>query len=233
MGEITKVVFTGVEGSGKSLEMAKQARTLVYRNARWFKKTRVVRPIVSNMKFSEKFHLLAEKNRVPIIYYTTLSELINYTECDVFIDELGKYFSARQWADLSLEAISWITQGGKQGVVIYGSSQDFSQIEKTFRLLTSRVFIVEKLMGSPRPMKTKPRSGMVWGLCMVRRVRPSSFKGDDVSMEAIGWPQLYRIRKKDTEIFDTSQKIAKSPPMPLEHIERICPDCGKTELKHR
>jgi len=26
MGEITKVVFTGVEGSGKSLEMAKQAR---------------------------------------------------------------------------------------------------------------------------------------------------------------------------------------------------------------
>jgi len=182
--------------------------------------------------FGTKFHQLAEKKNIPIHYFQTLSELITYTECDVFIDELGKYFSARQWQDLSLDAIGWITQGGKQGVVMYASSQDFSQIEKTFRLLTSRVFIVKKLIGSSRPMKTKPKSFFIWGWYMTRRVSPSSFKGDDVTMNSIGLPQFYRIKKKDCAIFDTGQKIAKSRQMPLDHSSRICNDYGKQVTKH-
>jgi len=232
MGEINKVVFTGEEGSGKSLEMAKLAHRLIYRNHHWLQKTKIPRPIVSNMQFSKGFHLLAEKKGIPILYFKTISELITHTECDVFIDELGKYFSARQWQDLSLDALSWITQGGKQGVKMYASTQDFSQIEKTFRLLTSRVFIVKKIIGSVRPMKTRPRVKFVWGLYMTSRVKPSSFKGDDMTMETVGWPQIHRIKKRDCAIFNTAQKIAKSPPMPLEHIERRCLECGKVHIKH-
>jgi len=224
MGEITKIVFTGTEGSGKSLEMAKLARKLVYRNSRWLKKTGVMRPIVSNMKFSQEFEEFARKKGIEVIYYVTLAEMIQYTECDMFIDELAKYFSARQWQDMSLDAISWITQGGKQGVFMVASTQDFSQIEKTFRLLTSRVFVVTKLIGSARPTKSKPKPLFIWGLYVTKRVKPRSFKGDDVTMETIGFPQLYRIIKKDCIIFDTGQKISKSPPLPLEHIVRYCPD---------
>jgi hypothetical protein len=225
MSEITKIVYSGKEGSGKSLEMASVALRLVYRNAYWLKKTGVPRPIVSNMLFSQDFHKLATSKGIPIIYYSTLAEMIQHTECDIFIDELAKYFSARLWQDLSMDAIAWITQGGKQGVTMYASTQDFSQIEKTFRLLTSQVFVVEKKFGSSRPSKSRPASKYVWGVYSIWNVRPSSFRGDDVTMEQIGWlPKFKRIRRKHTKIYDTSQKIPKSPPLPLEHIVRYCPD---------
>jgi len=233
MAEINKVVFTGQEGSGKSLELAKLARSLIYRNARWFKKTGIPRPIVSNMRFSPSFHLLAEKKGVPIHYYSTLQELTTFSECDVFIDELVKYFSSHQWKDMSPDTISWITQGGKQGIKMYGSSQNFGLVEKTFRNLTSRVFVINKLVGSRRPMKTSPKVRFVWGFYSSRRVKPSSFKGDEVTMEQYGFPQIYRIKKKDCKIFDTSQKIEKSPPLPLEHIQRVCNDCGKVHISHK
>lgn len=225
MSEITKIVYSGLEGSGKSLEMARVAKDLIYRNARWQRKTGVPRPIVSNMRFSDSFHSLAEKKGVPIKYYTTLSEMIQHTECDIFVDELAKYFNARQWSELSFDALAWITQGGKQGVTMYASTQDFSQIEKTFRLLTSKVYLIDKKLGSKRPSKSRPGSKFVWGVYNMWRVKPSSFTGDDVTMEVIGYLPTFRLIKKSiAKLYDTSQKIPKSPPMPLEHIVRYCPD---------
>jgi len=234
MGEITKVIFTGGEGAGKSYEMAKTAYKILYRNSSLIRKGLPPRAIVTNMRFSPKFMSTAEKLNVPIIEYTTLSELIKHTECDVFIDEISKYFDSHRWQDLSLDALTWITQGGKQGVKMYGSCQDFSQVAKSFRVITSRVFLVKKIMGSKRPSKTLGKPWFIWGFIAIWRVNPKSFKGDDVTMETIGLlPQIFRITKKYTSIFDTSQKIARPEQMPLEHIERWCTICNKLEVKHR
>lgn len=237
MGEITKVVFVGGEGDGKSLEMAKTARVCLYRNARAWRKAkkynkknpltpRPVRPLVSNMKFKPEFEALASKFEIPIIYFDTLHKLIQYVQCDVFIDELSKYYDSHRWKDLTIDALTWITQGGKQGIVIYASTQDFSSIAKGFRVITSRVFQCSKIAGSKRGNLAFPPPRIIWGFVMIWRVNPKSFRGDNVTMETIGWPAVVRIRRKDTKIYDTFQKINRSPSLPLEHYERYCPVPG-------
>jgi len=209
-----KVVYTGIESSGKSLQLARVAKGLVVRNSKWLKKTGVPRPLRSNMKFSRSFEMWARSKGIPIFYYKNLEEIIYETECDVFIDEILKYFDARNWATLSLDSKHWLTQGAKTGVHVYGSAQDFSQVEKSFRLLCNQVFVVTKILGSRRPMKTSPEVKRIWGICWIRSVDPKTFKGDSVNMETRGFPGMFLIKKEDTEIFDTNAKVIPSAMSP-------------------
>jgi len=215
-----KIVYTGIESSGKSLMLARQAVDVVKRNAKWFKVTKVERPIRSNMKFSPDFEIWAYSQHVPILYYRNLDEIIYETECDVFIDEILKYFDARNWANLSIDAKHWLTQGAKSGVHVYGSAQDFSQVEKSFRILCNQVYVITKLIGSRRPMRTSPPVKRVWGICFVRAVDPKTFKGDSVNMETIGMPGFFFIKREDTSIFDTNAKVVPSDLPPLKKRRR-------------
>jgi len=215
-----KVVYTGIESSGKSLMLARQAVEIVRRNAKWYKKTGVERPIRSNMKFSQDFEIWAFSQHVPIYYYRNLDEIIYETECDVFIDEILKYFDARNWANLTVDAKHWLTQGAKSGVHVYGSAQDFSQVEKSFRILCNQVYVITKVIGSRRPMKTSPPVKRVWGLCFIRQVDPKTFKGDSVNMETMGLPGFFFIKKEDTSIFDTNAKVVPSDLPPLKKRRR-------------
>lgn len=223
MSEITKVIFTGSEGSGKSLEMSRVAQWIRERNAKFRSRGLPQRPIVTNMKFSDDFMQKAEDSKVPVYTYATLEELLQYDHCDVFMDEISKYYDSHRWQDLSTEALTWITQGGKQGIKLYASCQDFSQVAKSFRTLNPRVFSVDKIAGSRRPDPTFPPIRVVWGFYALWRVDPKSFKGDDVTMDTIGWPVIRRITKKDCAVFDTAQRIIRPQAMPLEHIARYCP----------
>jgi len=215
-----KVVFTGIESSGKSLLLAKVGRELVIRNSKWFYVTGIVRPIRSNLRFSPEFEEFARAKNVPIFYWTNLEEVIYETECDVIMDELLKYFDARLWVNLTLDAKHWLTQGAKTGVRVYATSQDFSQVEKQFRLLCNRVFVVKKLIGSPRPMKTAPPVKHIWGLCSIREVIPSTFTGDNVSMESKDFfPDFFFIRQEDTSIFNTNAKVVPSE-LPVKRMRQ-------------
>jgi len=214
-----KIIYVGKESSGKSLMLAKRACDLVARNSRWFEKTNIKRPIYTNSPFSLEFVKWAETQNVPIINWTDLSDIIEISEADIFIDEIIKYFDARNWLNLSLESKHWLTQGAKSGVHVYGACQDFSQVEKQFRLLCNEVYQVIKIIGSPRPMKTRPPVTRVWGICMLRQVNPSTFKGDITTMETMGWPSFFTIRKHDTDIFDTSLRI-RSGKLPPKYLRK-------------
>lgn len=228
-----KVIYVGKESSGKSLQLAKKARDIVERNSKWFKTTGIQRPILSNSPFSEHFIRYARIKNVPIEPWSNLEDIIYRDEADVFIDEIIKYFDARNWNDLGVDAKHWLTQGAKSGIQVYGAAQDFSQVEKQFRLLCNEVYHVTKIIGSPRPMKTRPPVKNIWGVCMLRQVNPASFKGDTVSMESVSWPSFFFIDRADCEIFDTSFKIKAGEYPRLKHIERWCDICQKMELKHR
>lgn len=228
-----KVVYVGKESSGKSLQLAKKAIELVNRNSKWYDKTCVKRPIVTNSPFSIFFVEWAASKNVPIEMWSNLEDIIHRDECDVIIDEIIKYFDARNWSDLSVDSKHWLTQGAKSGVHVYGACQDFSQVEKQFRLLCSEVYHVVKVLGSPRPMKTRPPVNKIWGLCMLRKVNPASFKTDTPSMEAQTWPSFFFIRKEDTDIFDTSLRIKAGEYPPMKHIERWCETCKKNHVFHR
>jgi hypothetical protein len=228
---MAKVVYTGAEDSGKSYQLALRAGKLVERNARWLKITGVPRPIASNLQFMPWFEELAESKKVPIKYWKDLEELPSLNGCDLIIDEMGSYFDSRTFKDLSLDVRLWVAQASKLGTDIYGSAQDFAQVDISFRRLvrgpTNGLFAIGKLVGSDRPHPTKPPVKHIWGFCMMRELDPLKLNDETNQFAAQGLPHLFFIRKEICTIFDTTKRIAKSAPVPYKHIERRCtdPDC--------
>jgi hypothetical protein len=205
-----KKVYTGIESSGKSLQLSVEADRTLVRNARWFKKTGLPRTMAFNSPMSDDFIKQIEDTGVNYMLFKNLDEILFLEECDIFIDELIKFFPASGSASLSQEQLHFVTQGAKSGINIFAASQDFSQVHKQFRLLVNEAYVVTKLIGSPRPMKTAPPVNRIWGICVVRSVSPTSFKGDSATMESAGIPMPYFITRIDCERFDTSYKIPQS-----------------------
>lgn len=230
-----KVIFSGLEGSGKSLKLAILVSDLVHRNSKWYKKSGIQRKIASNLRFSKDFEQYALSIGVPIHYWENLDELIKLEQCDVVMDEVGNYFDSRMWADLSLDVRRWLTQGSKMGIEIYGSAQDFAQIDKAFRRLVNHLFHITKLMGSRRPSATKPPVKRIWGLCSSKELDPMGYDEDKSKFQSMSvFPSFFFIRRSDCEIFDTTQKIQRSKPYPYKHVERECEleNCGFHKIIH-
>lgn len=218
-----KIIYSGLESSGKSLRLAKVVSDLVHRNKKWYEKTNIKRPLVSNLKFSEEFTQYAEQNGVPIIYWTNLDELIKYDNADIIIDEVGTYFDARLWTDLSLDVRRWLTQGAKSGIEIYGTAQDFAQIDLAFRRLVNHLYHITKLVGSRRPSATKPPVKYIWGICSMRELNPREYKEDKKSFDKTSlFPSFFTIKRIYCDMFDTKQKIQLSKPTALRHTDRYC-----------
>lgn len=231
-----KVIFSGLEGSGKSLKLAIVATEIAYRNSTWREKSGITRPIYSNLKFSEEFydHVVNEL-KIPIYYWNNLDELIQIENSDVFIDEVGNYFDARMWQDLSLDVRRWLTQGSKMGIELYGTAQDFAQVDKSFRRLCNSLIHITKVIGSPRPSSTRPPVTRIWGICMTRSLDPQGYDEDKKKFSgALALPGVFFIEKESCAIFDTSQKILRSKPPAMKHIERDCEDanCGFHKTIH-
>lgn len=223
-----KVIYSGLESSGKSLKLAKVIRKLVIRNAAWNKKYKKDRFIASNMEFTPVFIDWAAQQGVRIIYWVNLDDLVTFSECDVIIDEVGNYFDARFWEKLSLDVRNWITQGAKVGIEIYGSAQFFGQVDISFRRLVNHLYYITKLVGSPRPAATRPPVETIWGLCAITEQDPKLYDKENDSFKRIGlMPNFFLIQKKDCEIFYTGQKIQRPKPLKYKHIVRECeiPNC--------
>lgn len=228
-----KIVYTGLESSGKSLKLSRVAESVRVRNSRWYKVTKLRRTMAFNSPMSEAFKKQIEKSNINYLQFKNLDDILYLEECDIFIDELIKFFPASQ-SSLSTEQLHFITQGAKSGINVYASSQDFSQVHKQFRLLTNRVFVITKVMGSKRPMKTSPPVRFIWGLCFLREVSPSSFKGDSVTMESSGMPSFFFIEKVDTQRFDTSFKIPLTT-LPVKKIRKqveVCDEDGFSRVRY-
>src|SRR5665647_3643831 len=102
-----KIIFSGLEDSGKSLRLAQTAANLVHRNSAWYvqqikyykkhgamaflKEYKIERPkprvIKSNLKFSEVFYEYATKEMgVPIMYWKDLDQILYEDDCDIIMD---------------------------------------------------------------------------------------------------------------------------------------------------
>jgi len=221
-----KYIVSGLESSGKSLLLASMVADIAQRNYKWLKKSGLVRPIYTNLQFSDDFTSYCQDELgIPIKYWSNLDELILLSNCDVIMDEVGNYFDSRMWADLSLDVRRWLTQGAKTGIEIYGSAQDFAQVDKAFRRLVNVLLHVTKVVGSPRPSATKPPVRFIWGLCMKRDLNPRAYDEDNKQpASSFALPTFFLIQRKYCEMFDTTQKILRSKPTALRHEERFCDD---------
>jgi len=230
-----KIAFTGIESSGKSLQLAVHARTVFLRNVKWYKITGKPRKMAFDSPMSETFTKAIEDAGLKYIKFRDLNEILPLDNTDIFINETLKYFPASGSNALTPEQMDFLTQGAKNGVDIYCASQDFSQVHKQFRLLMNEVVVVSKLCGSMRPIPTAPPVKRVWGICMLRAVDPKSFKGDTADMKSLSWfPSFYFINKLDCDLFDTSYKVplSKLPPKKVRKQEILgYDDDGNLEFR--
>lgn len=233
MLRVSKTVYVGLEGDGKSLLLAQESRRLVLRNKYWFKITGIPRPIISNLPYSDEFMEFAKQNGVEIRFWQHITELEKMEECDLIIDELSTYFDSRMFADLPLSTRLWLAQAEKMGVDIYGTAQDFGQVDKAFRRLCKRVVLVKKVIGSRRPMKTAPPVKRPWGVVGRWHLDPRQFEGDQYEMKTVNiFPSFFFIRRKDVNIFDTQKRISMSEYPPLVKVVRVCPEDGYRRVKY-
>lgn len=249
------VVFTGLPGSGKSLKLADTLVSILYRNRKIYdkrmkkwkedpmdpifwdeEKEKFVEPtprvLYTNLKFTKK---VEEEFPEYIKYWTDLKQLTVLRDVDVAIDEIATYFDARLWETLSLEMRRWLQQHRKFGIDIYGTAQDFAQTDKSFRRLTSHLFLLRKLVGSGDISPTRPAPKYIWGFVVIRELDPTTYDEQKSKFANHGvFPTFMMITRAATEIFDTRAEVKMSNALPLKHIEKACelPNCTFHKTVH-
>jgi len=208
--DFRKIVYTGLESSGKSLLLSREANKLLKRATLWNKITGKPRTLAFNMQMSPSFIREVENAGLTYMEWESFHQIENLTGADIFIDELLKIFPQKGSEPLPAHLMDFLTQGAKSGLHMVATSQDFSQVHKQFRLLVSKVYVVKKIMGSPRPHETRPPVTSIWGVCLKNSVKPSSFKGDNATMEKDFMSIPFFIRKKDTERYNTLHKVPRA-----------------------
>lgn len=231
-----KVAISGIESSGKSLYLIKILSKIAVRNSKWQKITCVDRPILTNFPLTDSYKEWIFSLGVKLIYWENIDDLLQYENCDVFIDELGNYFDARNWENLSLNARKWLSQGAKRGIEIYGACQDFAQVDKAFRRLVNNLIHIKKICGSRRPSATSPAVKWIWGFCLMIELDPAVYKEDKdkFAMKSALSIRIFPIERRYCEAYDTNAKIKISSPPRMKHIERECedPHCGFHRIQH-
>jgi len=237
-----KIIWTGLEDSGKTYMLAVASVKIAKRNAKLQETTGVIRPIISNLPYSKEFHDLCKELNVVVENWKDLEDLLKLPERypgggDIFIDEVGTYFDSRTFKDLPLDIRLLLAQFSKLGFDMYGAAQDFAQVDVAFRRLTNQLFYVRKLMGSGRPAKSKPPIKFIWGFCTLKEMDPIGYdeKMMQFNQKSV-FPRPFFLRKDYCEVFDTNKRIPKSAPPPFKHIARHCEieGCGMAmfEVKH-
>lgn len=206
-------VIEGKPGQGKSLYTARVARKLLKRNQKYAVRTGVVRQIVSNIKFSKSF----EKEAGQFLkYWTRVDEIVELRDCDLLWDEIATELDSRNFVNLSEDLKRFLSQYRKRGVDIYSNTQDFSMIDQRARLMITRVATLHKLIGSRDPSPTKPPVRRIWGVVMVLDL--ASWKADDPHNKRYSpFFSLFFIDREDVELYDTTQDIPLSPPLPIKN----------------
>jgi len=241
-----KKTWVGLEGSGKSLALAIEIETVLERNIKWYKHTGIPREIWSNMPFSADFLERASENNIPIVYWAHLDEIVKMSGGDLIMDEQGTYFDSRNYAELSLQVRRWFAQADKNGVDIYGTAQDWAQVDISYRRLVNQVMHCRKMAGSLRPHKTKPLPTIfgiplqkylpVWGIVLVREI--SGAPDDTANFQFSNWfifdlIDTIFIRKCYCDLYNTGATITQSRGVPLQHNERKCPECDFVRVFHK
>lgn len=224
-------IFTGLPGAGKSLKLAQTVIEVLYRNKKLYEKRMKffligkmetkpeMRQLFSNLHFSKE---VMEEFPNQIFHWSDPAQLTPLRDVDVVWDEIATHLDSTQWANMSLELKRWLQQHRKFGIEIYGTTQDFAQIDKSMRRLTSDLQYLTKLFGSGDISPTKEEVKFVWGLVLVRSLDPTIYDEAKSKFGSGGFPQFFFITRDAVNVFNTREEIKMGKYPPLRHIERDC-----------
>lgn len=225
------VIFTGLPGSGKTLKLAQTALNLLWRNKRLRKKGFQARYLYSNIHFNDEV-LKAYPNQIK--YWADPAELPSLRDADIIWDEIATHLDSTQWQNMSLELKRWLQQHRKYGCEIYGTTQDFAQIDKSMRRLASDLLYMTKILGSRDISPTMPAVKRPYGLILIKTLDPTVYDEQKSKFASSGLPRFMFITKTRVMVFDTRQEIKMGKYPPLRHISRECEktDCPFHKVLH-
>lgn len=224
-----RFIVTGLGDNGKSLYLANTiVHNLEVYKQMWDKqKVKVPRHVALNPKTMKLAPWLEEKYGIwpngYIEYYNGLHDLHKLEECDVVLDEMSTNFNARRWQDMPQNIIDWFNTLGHRGVFIYGTAQNFLDIDITIRRRTQKIIALTKLMGSPRPCKSLPPVKRVWGVILKRYISYQEIDKEESKrkLDTFSFRPFF-ITKKRCSYYDTLQTIGKTDYPDYTCYERKC-----------
>lgn len=225
----------GRPGEGKSLDTAKTALELFKDYEKIEKKYPNLpkRSLWSNIKFSEKIEKKYLEKK--LFYWESPQQLYKLRDVDIIWDEIARHLPADKWGDTPDDMRALFAQHRKRGIRIYANTQDYKAVDINFRRMVGEAYKLKKIIGSRDISVTLPPVKRIWGLIFKRKFNPEQIEveKDIEKLETQGIPKIIFIRKKYINAYNTAQEIPKYEIKELEHIERICDECGKTQIIHR
>jgi len=224
------VVITGRAGAGKTAMLCDELLKILNRNVSFFNKTGKLRKVWLNFPINPQ---IAERYKDFLEYWHEVDQLVKLEDCDVFIDELLYYFDAQLWKETTRKVKKFIAIHRHLGIEIYATSQDFAQVDISFRRLTDTLFYLVKLVSSRDPSATKPPVKFIWGISVIYTIPPTDYK-EDQKENKTSFHWVFFLTRKKAEVYNTSQKYELTDFAPFEHIERKCslPNCGFHKVIH-
>jgi len=235
------ICVEGLQGEGKSLYASRIAHTLHKRNKKLHEELGLpIRKIASNIKWSPAFE--AELGEYSI-YWRDCAELVQLRNVDIIWDEIANDLDARNFAMLSSEFKRFLSRLRKRGIDVYANTQDFDMVDKRARTMIRQVLRARKIIGSGDPNPTRPEVKHPWGVIWMREFenyRDGSAVSDYGKRKYSWFPaEVFFVRRRDIDAYDTTEDLVSGSYPPLEHQERECimkndPDhpCGFKKTFH-
>jgi len=213
-------VYTGLPGSGKTVQIARQAEKLARKNLELLKSTGVARYVRSNLPFSPIF---VKKYGEILRPFSDIYDMPKWKECDVVIDELADYFDSHEWERTPREIKAYLRLHRHYKVNIYAVAQDFLTVDKSFRRLCAHLYHIDRIFsyGEPSVYKSKNKKHP-FVFSVIREVDPNMWELEKEYYTYIPATSSYELfTKRDFIIYDT---FADLPPQPLPPL--------KLEVRH-
>jgi len=171
-----------------------------------------------------------------IFYWHNLHEWNHMTNGIILVDEAQRYFNSRNWAQLSEETELKLQQHGKDDLDVWATTQHFTRIDVTLRILVELYFKVKMVMGNPDNYKSWiPKICVAEGYLLEdleKHDRMSTKEKEENNIDP-ETSERFWIRKKYYNTYDTREKVGYSTPMPLIHKKRKCETCGYEQITHQ
>lgn len=233
-------VVTGKPRNGKTFFIARQI-------PQWFKRAKKERGefrIYSNLGINlaplglddsvvgDIYSEEDRRNPDKLLFYWRNIDTWNLMEKGVIIvDEATRYFNARRWAMLSEETEIKIQQHGHEDLDIWATTQHFTRIDVTMRVLVEAFFDVELVLG--KPDNRAPVKVARWTQYSLEELTRRDNMGKESEAMLEEYPSgRFLIWNKYGRLYDTKQMVVASKPMPLIHKVRICSTCGYEKVEH-
>lgn len=173
-----------------------------------------------------------------IFYWRNIHEWNHMTKGNIIADEGTRYFNARQWAMLSEDTEIKLQQHGKEDLDIWLTTQHYTRLDVSLRLLVEKFYIVETTWGTPD--NKKPGFTSLW----LKYFSIVGLELEDIEdyYQMLKHPEMeidipyeafsVRFKMKVAMCYDTRQAVGRSESMPLVHKTRSCAICGKMVITH-